>query len=165
MDEYVPDDQNLKEYFHLLDRVSEFDDLELVDEFVRNNSSKLAKVGSNLEFLVTIEMFKKKQNLEILHTRSHKFKRENSFLLQNSIIDFVKNYPKPKKSQEILPQAPLQKLSKPALISPRYKLNLLTKEAIRRELLRVIPIVCKTDVIPLLEKLLKVIFTRSEFPR
>lgn len=163
IEEYVPDDQNLKEYFHLLERVTDHDDLDLLNEFVQNNSSKLAKTGSDLEFLVTLEMFKKEQRLEILHTRSHKFKPKNSSSLQSSIIDFVENYPRRRQAgaQRHLEELPTEPAEE-AL--PRYKLNTRTKETIRRELLRMIPIVSKTDVIPLLEKLLKVALTRSGYP-
>jgi hypothetical protein len=106
-------------------------------------------------------MFKKKQNLEILRKRSHKFKEKNFWTLQNSVIDFIKNYPE--KNQKVFSKIPNESilLSSYEKISSEsnnsnYQFDPKTKESIRKELYRVIPIISKGDVIALLQKILMV---------
>lgn len=126
---YVPDDQNLKYFFKLLDEL-EGDNSDHLQQFCNNHSSELLKNKSDLELLATIKSFRKNKQLQILHKKSHKFEKKHFPILQNHIIDFI---------------------------NEKQTDNQIFNKQIKKELIQVMPKVLKTDIISLFEKILKVL--------
>ena len=86
--DYVPDDLDTRQISKMLNGLAE-GDFEKVIEFAGENSSALYKSGSDLEFVLTLEKFKKEGDLGVLHQKSHHFQKKNFESLQENILSFL----------------------------------------------------------------------------
>lgn len=102
--DYVPDDLDTRQISKMLNGLSE-GDIERVVDFVSENSSALYKCGSDLEFIVTMEKFKKEADLKVLHEKSHHFQKRNFEVLQKEIISFLEMEKRKKENKISLKRA------------------------------------------------------------
>ena len=86
--DYVPDDLDTRQITKMLNGLAE-GDLEKVMDFASENSSALYKIGSDLEFKLTLEKFKKECDLVVLHEKSHHFQKKDFESLQESVMSFL----------------------------------------------------------------------------